>query len=114
MERREEMTQLINALKAARKVIASLSGTSFLEVRETVLAELHEHQVKLASLQKHAFKTFGVLLLELSADTNIRADPDTVKVILDIIDELVESIYNVQKQEMYNDQDKTKYYQFDL
>jgi len=95
MERREEMTQLINALKAARKTIASLSGTSFLEVRDTVLSQLKEHHLKLEGLQKHAFKTFGMMLVELSTDTNIRADPDTVKVILDIIDELIESIYNV-------------------
>jgi hypothetical protein len=55
-----------------------------------------------------------MMLLELSTDANIRADPDTVKVILDVIDELIESVYAVQKQEMYTDDDKTKFYQQDL
>jgi hypothetical protein len=114
VERREEYTQLITALKDAKQTIASLATTSFLQLKDGVLAELKAHHAKVEAVMPHGYKTLALLLLELTADANIRADPSTVQVILDVIDELIESIYSVQKEEIFADDEKTRYYQADL
>lgn len=41
------------------------------------------------------FRKITSLLMELCADSKIHSDSDNVQVILDIIDDLVESIYEV-------------------
>lgn len=41
--------------------------------------------------------------MELCADAKIHSDIDNVQVVIDIINDLIESIYDVQKREMYTE-----------
>lgn len=96
-QRRDEMMAMINGLKEASNIIKSVKV--FAEMRQTVLTQLKEHHEKL--LKRHpgsfAFKHLTSLLIELCTDVKATADEDTVKVILAVINELVESIYEVLK-----------------
>jgi hypothetical protein len=41
--------------------------------------------------------------MELCTDAKIHSDNDNVQVVVDIINDLIESIYDVQKREMYTE-----------
>lgn len=49
--------------------------------------------------------------MQLASDSSIHSDQDSVQVILNVIDELIESIYDVMKQEMYAEDQKQKFFQ---
>lgn len=49
------------------------------------------------------FKSITSILMELCTDVKIHSDNDNVQVVVDIINDLIESIYDVQKREMYTE-----------
>jgi hypothetical protein len=93
------MMAMINGLKEASNIIKSVKTSSFAELKSTVLTQLKTHHEKLLHRYpgSFAFKQFASILLELCTETNLSSDEETVKIILSIINELVESIYAVMK-----------------
>jgi hypothetical protein len=64
--------------------------------------------------RRTGYKQIVDLMLQVAADANIQSDDDSVTVILELIDELIDSLYDVQESEMFADDDKQKYVDLDL
>ncbi|CAD8193894.1 unnamed protein product [Paramecium pentaurelia] len=110
--KRDELIGLINGLKQAQQIIRQLQTTH----PGGALVQLKEHHEQL--LKSYAanseFKNMASLLMELCTDIKIHSDNDNVQVIVDIINDLIESIYDVQKREMYAEDWAQKFFEQDL
>lgn len=80
------------------------------------MTQLKSHHEKLLHRYpgSFGFRQLTSLLLELCSQTHLTGDEETVQTILSIINELVESIYEVMKQELFIDQEKVKYFSQDM
>ncbi|KAM3131450.1 hypothetical protein pb186bvf_016380 [Paramecium bursaria] len=104
-DRRDEQTTLIGVLREARKTFTKLStkkydplaGTySFLEISEPILVQLKKYSKQFS----HGYGAMFDMLVEISQQPGIQADQKGVAKIQEIIDELIESVYHVQRQEL--------------
>ncbi|CAD8116248.1 unnamed protein product [Paramecium sonneborni] len=110
--KRDELIGLINGLKQAQQIIRQLQtphpGGALVQLKE------HHQQLLKSYAQNSEFKEMTSLLMELCSDSKIHSDNDNVQVIVDIINDLIESIYDVQKREMYAEDWAEKFFQQDL
>ncbi|KAM3136952.1 hypothetical protein pb186bvf_010865 [Paramecium bursaria] len=111
-QKRSELVSLINGLKQAAGIIRQLQSSH----PAGALVELRQHHENLMKQYagRSEFRKIASILMELCADAKIHADNDSVQVILDIIDDLIESIFEVQKKEMYAEDWAEKFFQEDL
>ncbi|CAD8127340.1 unnamed protein product [Paramecium sonneborni] len=111
-QKRDELIGLINGLKQAQQIIRQLQtphpGGALVQLKD------HHEQLLKNYAQNSEFKSITSLLMELCSDSKIHTDNDNVQVIVDIINDLIESIYDVQKREMYAEDWAEKFFQQDL
>lgn len=88
-------------LKEARRIIAQLATGSFLQLTEPVFAEIKKHHAKFTKYfpNQRGFHAMVNLLLQTMSDPGIQADQKGVRKIIGVIDELIESIFAVLKEE---------------
>ncbi|CAK85792.1 unnamed protein product (macronuclear) [Paramecium tetraurelia] len=117
--RRDELTTMIGALQEGKRIISKLStkkwdplaGTySFLEFSQFMFNELEAHQKSLKK-QSNGIGLLYDLLLETSQDPGIQANQQGVAKIQEIIDELIESIFDLLKKELLEDNAREQDYQ---
>ncbi|CAD8131439.1 unnamed protein product [Paramecium pentaurelia] len=117
--RRDELTNMVGALQEGKRIISKLStkkwdplaGTySFLEFSQFMFNELEVHQ-KLLKKQSNGIGLLYELLLETSQDPGIQANQQGVAKIQEIIDELIESVFDLLKQELLTDNAREQDYQ---
>lgn len=102
-EGRSELTSAVEALKQAKAIVSTLKNTGFLQTN--ALAQLSEHQNKFQEFFPR-LKRFRSLINQVfitMQDKSLHADQSTVDTIMNVIDELIEAVYAVQKQEMKAD-----------
>jgi hypothetical protein len=98
----------VEALGQAKKIISQLATKgSFLQKRQAVADKIKAHGEKIQALigdAKRPYMSLIVMLLEAATDQNVQADRKLVSSVIQIIDELVDSLHGMMKIEMKADE----------
>jgi hypothetical protein len=107
-DRRDELAAMVGALQEAKQIIQQLKATGFLQMNSEVLTQIKAHHNKFLSRfpKQRSFHGLINLLMVTMQDKDIQADQSSVGKIVAIIDGLVESVFEIQKQEMIADDNR--------
>lgn len=116
---------LVDTLQQAKHIISQLAArNSFLQVDnshthlqkpEDVKEKLNKHNQNIIQLMgdKKGYFSLIEMLIEAAQDPNVSSNHELVGSVVQIIDELVESLYRLQRVEQVSEQERTQLYEIE-